>query len=114
MSVIGERAELWENVSETDNNWLILKLVGTKSNRDGNGARVFIGKQYNQMTTSVSYASSTQYGVHFGLGKTKIVKRIEIHWPSGVDQVLENVKANQVLEVKEPGDSRPAVKAKAP
>jgi enediyne biosynthesis protein E4 len=99
---IGEPAELWENISPKDNTWLIVKLRGTTSNRDGIGARIRIENQYNQMTTNVGYASSSLGGVHFGLGKVKKVDRIEIHWPSGIEQVLRDVAANQVLDVTEP------------
>jgi len=99
---LGEPAEIWENVTESRNSWLIIRLRGTKSNRDGIGATIRIGTQHNHMTTSVGYVSSSHFGVHFGLGRTKTVDRIEIRWPSGVKQVLENVATNQVLEVREP------------
>ncbi len=95
-------AEVWENISPVDNNWLILNLVGHKSNRDGIGARVRIGKQHNHMTTAVGYASSSHFGVHFGLGKTTVVDEVEIRWPSGIAQRLKGVKANQFLKVVEP------------
>ena len=64
-------AELWENVSPTENSWLILKLTGKKSNRDGIGAVVRIGKQFNHMTSAVGYVSSSHFGVHFGTGREK-------------------------------------------
>ncbi len=102
VSAIGEQAELWENVSPEENSWLILELRGTRSNRDGIGARIRIGSQYNHMVSSVGYASSSHTGVHFGLGKAKIAERIEIRWPSGAEQVLTNVKVNQRLRVNEP------------
>ena len=66
------------------------------------GARILIGNQYNQMTSNVGYASSSHSGVHFGLGKARRADRIEIHWPSGIEQVLTNVRANQILQVTEP------------
>ena len=64
VSALGEPAELWENASPAGNHWLILKLTGTKSNRDGIGARIKVltktgGPQYNHMTTTVGYASSS-------------------------------------------------------
>jgi hypothetical protein len=95
-------AELWRNESPNSNHWLILKLTGTKSNRDGIGAEVRIGSQMNSMSSAVGYASSSLYGVHFGLGGQTVVPRVEIRWPSGQRQVLENVKADQVLGVVEP------------
>ena len=102
VSALGEPAEIWQNVSPDDNAWLLLKLTGTRSNRDGIGARIRIGNQWNQMTSNVGYASSSHSGVHFGLGKIKQVDRVEIRWPSGIEQVLTNVRANQVLHVTEP------------
>ena len=101
-SSLGDRPEIWENVSPGANTWLILKLRGTVSNRDGIGTVVRIGNQTNHMTTSVGYASSSHTGVHFGTGQLKEVARIEIRWPSGIRQTLRNVKTNQVLEVREP------------
>ena len=101
VSCLEEPAEIWENISPDGNNWIILKLVGVRSNRDGIGARIRIGNQYNQMTSAVSYASSSHAGVHFGLAKLAKIPRIEIRWPSGVVQTLADVKANQTLTVRE-------------
>jgi len=101
VSSLQDPVELWQNTSPDDNHWIILKLVGTKSNRDGIGARVRIGNQVNHMTTAVAYASSSHYGVHFGLGKVNKIPEIEIRWPSGIVQVLRDVAADQRLEVKE-------------
>ncbi len=102
VSALQDTAELWHNVSPTQNNWIILRLIGSKSNRDGIGARVRIGKQTNHMTTAFGYASSSHFGVHFGLGKSPTIDEIEIRWPSGIVQVLHKVSANQRLEVREP------------
>jgi len=102
VSSLQDPAELWQNVSPDDNHWIILKLTGTKSNRDGIGARVRIGNQYNHMTTALAYASSSHYGVHFGLGKTTKIDEIEIRWPSGIVQILRDVDTNQRLQVREP------------
>ncbi len=101
VSALGEPAELWQNVSPDNNHWLILKLVGTRSNRDGIGARIRIGNQWNEMTTAVGYASSSHFGVHFGLGNTEKVGKVEIRWPSGIVQELRDVKADRYLEVSE-------------
>ncbi len=101
-SSLGAAPELWRNVSPAKNTWLIVKLRGTRSNRDGIGAVVQIGGQTNHMTTSVGYASSSDFGVHFGTGQRKTLDRIEVRWPSGIRQVLRNVKTNQMLEVVEP------------
>ncbi len=110
VTVLNGPPEIWMNRSNTQNggnrnHWIILKLVGVKSNRDGLGTKVKIttslGTQYNQATTAVSYSSSSDKRVHFGLGSAGVVDSIELTWPSGVKQVLKNVKADQVLTVTE-------------
>ncbi len=102
VSSLGEPAELWRNESPQPGHWIILRLRGTKSNRDGIGAVIRIGKQYAEMTTALGYASSADWGVHFGLGGMQTIPKIEIRWPSGASQVLTNVKVDQVLDVTEP------------
>ena len=102
VSSLGEPAEIWENVSEPARHWIRLRLQGTTSNRDGIGARVSVDGQHNQMTSSVGYSSSSLVGVHFGLGDRERASRIEILWPSGSRQILENVAADQVLTAVEP------------
>ena len=98
-------AHIWMNRSPGGNHWLDIALEGTKSNRDGIGARIKVtsksGVQYNHMTTSVGYASSSDGPVHFGLGADAKADTIEIHWPSGIVQTLKDVKGDQVLRVKE-------------
>jgi len=105
VSALGREAEIWMNRSEGSGHWLDIALEGTKSNRDGIGAIVKLvtaaGAQYNHMTTSVGYASSSHGPVHFGLGAESTVKQIEIRWPSGIVQTLQNVAADRVLSVKE-------------
>lgn len=102
VSALGEAAELWQNVSPDSNRWLVLKLIGTRSNRDGIGAKIKLGDQFNHVTTAVGYASSSPSSVHFGTGKLEKIERIEIHWPSGTIQVLREVTTNQILEAREP------------
>ena len=98
---LGTSAELWENESAPDNRWVIVHLVGAKSNRDGIGARVRVGNQVRTMTTAMGYASSSYAGLHFGLGNASAPVRIEIQWPSGARQTVDDVKPNQVVEVRE-------------
>lgn len=87
-------------------NWLLLDLEGTVSNRDAIGARVRLtsgGKlQVTQKRSTTGYLSQGDHRLHFGLGKNEVAERIEITWPSGKTQVLENVEANQILSVTEP------------
>lgn len=101
VSQIGGRAELWQNVSPADHTWMDVKLTGRKSNRDGIGARLRIGKQYNEMTSAVGYASSSHTPVHFGTGDAGRVE-VEIVWPSGIKQILRNVSTDRILAVHEP------------
>jgi enediyne biosynthesis protein E4 len=101
VSALGEPAELWQNISPDVNHWLILRLIGTRSNRDGIGAVIRLGDQWNHVTTAVGYASSSSPAVHFGTGKLEKIAQLEIRWPSGIVQVLQNVATNQVLEVHE-------------
>lgn len=105
VSAIGTDAPVLFNESE-GGHWLALELVGTASNRDGIGARVRLieesGRiQYNQATTAVGYASSSDSRVHFGLGTSSGVSTVEITWPSGAVQTLENPEIDAVLTVTE-------------
>jgi hypothetical protein len=107
VSNVNGPARLFRNVTANTGHWLALKLTGTRSNRDGIGAKVEITlpdgrKLYNHCTTSVGYASSSEPLVRFGLGKETVAKLIEIHWPSGKVQQLRDVKSDQVLKVHEP------------
>jgi hypothetical protein len=99
-------ARLFHNVTPSAGHWLALKLIGTRSNRDGIGAKVSVTlpdrELYNHCTTSVGYASSSEPLVRFGLGKETAAKLIEIQWPSGQTQKLHEVKADQTLKVREP------------
>ena len=102
VSALEEPAELWSNVSTTQNHWIDIKLIGTRSNRDGIGTRIRIGKQSNEMTSAVSYASSSLTPVHFGLGTTAIIETLDILWPSGQHQTLHNIATGKLLTVREP------------
>jgi hypothetical protein len=86
--------------------WLMLKLVGQTSNRDGIGARIrcvtSLATQVRERVSAGSYCSSHDPRVHFGLGEAAVVSELEIRWPSRKVQKLTNVKADQVLTVREP------------
>jgi hypothetical protein len=101
------RAYLLRNDGGNSANWLQLRFVGRKSNRDGIGADVRIvtasgATQHATVTTSSSYLSASDPRVHFGLGADKLVKSVEVRWPSGATQRLQNVEANRVVTVAEP------------
>jgi hypothetical protein len=97
------------NETLTQNHWLLLKLVGHKSNRDAIGAEVELvttkGQQLATVSTAGSYLSSSDKRVHFGLASESAAQSIEIRWPSGITQILKNVRADQILAIDEPGSS---------
>ena len=97
--------EIWMNRSEASGHWLDIALQGKKSNRDGIGAVVKVvtraGAQYNHMTSSVGYASSSHGPVHFGLGEEVRADAVEIRWPSGIVQTLRNVTGDRTITVVE-------------
>jgi hypothetical protein len=106
VTAIGAPAEIWVNQSPGANHWLELKLEGTKSNRDAIGARVKVvtpnQTQFNHVTTTCGYASSSAGPIHFGLGADTSVDLVEIRWPSGQVQQLKNVTPDRIVKVKEP------------
>jgi len=94
------------NETPTQNHWITLKLVGHKSNRDAIGAEIKLvttkGPQFATVSTAGSYLSSSDKRVHFGLGSESIAQSVEIRWPSGIQQTLKNVRADQILQIDEP------------
>ena len=89
----------------TGNNWLKLKLIGSKSNKDGFGAKVTIKTNNKEITRTLiggnNFLGQNEPLIHIGLGKENTIKEIKIIWPSGKKQILRNVKANQLLTIKE-------------
>jgi enediyne biosynthesis protein E4 len=109
VTVLNGPPEILMNRTASEHHWIILKLVGVKDNRDGLGTKIKIttahGSQYNEATTALSYNSSSDKRVHFGLGEDAVIDRIELSWPTGVKQVLRGVKADQVLTIRESSES---------
>ena len=102
VSSLGEPAELWRNTTANAGNWIAFRLKGTRSNRDGIGARIRVGKQWNEMTSAVSYASASLVPVHFGVAAARELDDVEIRWPSGRVQQLNHLPVNRVVDVSEP------------
>ena len=109
-------AHILRNQTATANHWLTLKLTGHRSNRDAIGAEIKVTtahcSQFVTVTTSGSYLSANDKRAHFGLGSDTVANTIEIRWPSGIVQHLDQVKADQFLQVDEPlrSTAAPAVK----
>ena len=97
---------LLRNDGDHDNHYLLVRTVGTKSNRDGIGARVVISiggqTQHAEVQSGGSYLSHNDLRLHFGLGQAERVDRLEVRWPSGAVQVLSDIAVDQVLTVVEP------------
>ena len=112
VTALGAPAELWLNESPGAGHWIAFELEGTASNRDGVGAEIRVeasgAVQYNQLTPSVGYASSSAGPVHFGLGAATAIDVVEVKWPSGIVQRLRNVEADAVIAIREPREDRAA------
>tara|TARA_Y100000758_G_scaffold297727_1_gene258035 strand:- start:2191 stop:4032 length:1842 start_codon:yes stop_codon:yes gene_type:complete len=96
---------LFHNDTKNDNNWLKVRLEGTKSNRDGFGSKVkIISGAFTDEKALVSgegYFSSSAKEIYFGLGKTTSIDKLTVLWPSGHDDIFENIKANQTVYIVE-------------
>jgi enediyne biosynthesis protein E4 len=83
------------------NHWLGITLRGMRSNRDGYGARVSVNGQTRFATSAGSYICANDKRLHFGLGSAQKAT-VEVVWPSGKKQILNDVHSDQFLEIKEP------------
>jgi hypothetical protein len=96
---------LLRNDGGNRNNWIILKCIGTRSNRSAIGTRVKITtaghNQIDEVMSGSSYYSQNDLRLHFGLGKASKVDSLEISWPSGLKETFKNLPANQLLVVQE-------------
>ena len=95
------------NSADNGNHWLLMKLVGHKSNRDAIGARVKVttpsGRTlYNHVTGSVGFLSTSDLRLHFGLGREAMATSIEIRWPAGTLQTLKDTPGDRILKIDEP------------
>lgn len=121
VSTNGSPAHVLLNLTDTRNHWITLRLIGHKSNRDAIGAQVklvtALGSQWATVTTSSGYLSSSDPRVHFGLGSESVARRIEIRWPSGIQQIMENVRGDRQVTIDEPAKSdsdKPVAQADKP
>jgi hypothetical protein len=103
---LGSKGTLLRNVSTNTGHWIAINLKGTKSNRDGIGAKVEVfaaGKrQTAERVAGSGYLSQNDERLHFGLGAAATVDKLIVHWPSGREQTLENLTVDRVLTVEEP------------
>ena len=111
VNTVNDYPQLLRCDSRLENNWIKIRTIGTKSNRSGIGARLIcithvVGEtkphhQIDEVRSGGSYISQNDLRVHFGLGKAEKVDVLEIRWPSGQVDTLKDVKANQLIFVKE-------------
>ena len=101
----GQAPQLLRNDGGNANHWMEILLIGTKSNRDGVGARVKLSAGdlvlYEQRKGGMSYQSAQDPRLHFGLGQRSNVDSVEILWPSGSVTRLGSLKSDRIIAVKE-------------
>ena len=104
-AVSAQHGKLFENRCDWGNGWLVVRTVGTASNRDGIGARITVvareKTQIREVSAGGSNKSQSMLPVHFGLGKAGIVDSVQVRWPSGTVQTLRDVAVNQHITVEE-------------
>ena len=107
VSNLDGRPNLLYNPGTGERHWLLLKLVGTRSNRDAIGARAWLNSaghrnQVQEVASGDSYLSGSDRRLYFGLGHKSRIDTLFIRWPTGVVQTLRNLEADQILTVEEP------------
>jgi hypothetical protein len=100
----GDRSNLLRNDGGTGNA-LLVRVIGTKSNRGGIGTKLtlIVGKnrQLREVQSGASYLSQSDLRAHFGLGTAERAERLEIRWPAGGTETVENLAGNQIVTVRE-------------
>jgi hypothetical protein len=103
-----ERLAYYRNDLPPGNHWIGLRLVGTRSNRDAIGARVWVSaggkKRLKERVGGGTFESSNDPRLHVGLGSNSRLDGIEIRWPSGTIQKVPGAQADQFLTIVEPAD----------
>ena len=110
VSNMNSTPSLLVNQIRSPNHWIAIKTEGTKSNRDGIGARIRVRTEkrvlVDEVRTGSSYNSNSDRRVHFGLGPSPKIQSIEIRWPSGLTETFDSPKADQILLLRE-GTGKP-------
>ena len=98
-------ASLLKNAGGNTNNWLNIKLTGTRSNRDAIGAKVKVTAgtlcQTKEVRSGSGFLSQSDIRLNFGLGNITRIDKVEIRWPSGIIETLRDVKSNQFIAIVE-------------
>lgn len=97
---------LLENTSRNDNGWLGVRCIGTRSNRSAIGTRLSLktsaGTQIRQLSGGGSYLSHSDLTAFWGISRGTEIEELTVHWPSGAEQTIGKITANQVLQLIEP------------
>jgi len=102
---LNDRPTLLRNDGGNENNWLMVKIIGTESNRDGIGARIEVRSgeltQSAEIRSGASYLSHNDLKAHFGLEQRETIDLLVVHWPSGLQERFENLAANRLVVIQE-------------
>ena len=102
---INDRPTLLRNDGGNENNWLMVKTIGTESNRDGIGARIEVHSgglaQSAEIRSGASYLSHNDLRAHFGLGQRETIDLLVVRWPSGLEERFANLSANRLVVLQE-------------
>ena len=96
---------MWKQSRRAAGHWIMLRLAGSKSNRDAIGAKVIViangHKQIDEVRSGGSYLSQNDFRLHFGLGPATHADSIEVRWPSGARTTLKDVAADRIVTIRE-------------
>src|SRR5205814_3042941 len=105
LSNMNARPSLLLNQVKNTNHWVAFHTIGTKSNRDGIGARLTLMSEgrtrVEEVRSGSSYSSSSDMRVHFGLGQAKKIDYVRVRWPSGLVEKFENLTIDSIHDLKE-------------
>ena len=114
ISNMNANPSLLANQLKNGNHWIAFHMIGTKSNRDGIGARITLmagGRaRVDEVQSGSSYSSSSDMRVHFGLGQTSKIDNVQVRWPSGLVEKFENLTVDSIHDLKEGSGTASALK----
>ena len=102
---LDDAPSLLRNECTDGNNWLMVKCIGTKSNRSAIGSRVSVTTgnrvQIDEVMSGSSFYSQNDFRLHFGLGTARQADKVEVRWPSGASEAFETVASNRLIVIRE-------------
>jgi hypothetical protein len=110
ISNANDTPQLLRNDGENQGNWILIRTVGTRSNRAGIGTRVKIQAgdltQIDEVRGGSGYLSQNDLRLHFGIGTHERIDRIEVKWSSGIVDIIRDVTPNQIIIITEGSHSQ--------